>query len=159
MSRLHVAQQLHAQLLREIEHDIEIERLLSDARYARDVLLVCDACPGTGLAELANSFRALTPKPVVAKPVVESVPAVPHAAALAPDSWPASEPDGAALVAAALDTKRALFQRELGMTPAPGAPAHGDGPGTDWTELAERIVSAAPPLAPRKSWLARWRSK
>ena len=56
---LPIARQLHAALLAEIDHEIEIERLVSDGRYARDVLLVCDACPATGLPLLARQFRAL----------------------------------------------------------------------------------------------------
>ena len=56
---LPVAHQLHASLLREIDHEIEIERLVGDARYGRDVLLVCDACPGTDLPGLAAQWRAL----------------------------------------------------------------------------------------------------
>ena len=54
-----IARQLHAALLLEIGHEIEIERLVSDGRYARDVLLVCDACAATTLPLLATQFRAM----------------------------------------------------------------------------------------------------
>ena len=65
LSRLQIAQSLYSELLREIGHAIKIERLLSEPRYARDVLLVCDACPGSDLPSLAAQFRALVPMPVV----------------------------------------------------------------------------------------------
>ena len=60
-SRLQIAQRLHQALQAEIEHGIEIERLLSEPRYARDVLLVCDALPGGELGTLAALFRAASP--------------------------------------------------------------------------------------------------
>jgi len=57
LSRPQIAQLIHRILLREIGHDIEIDRLLNDERYARDVLFVCDACPGGELIPLAALFR------------------------------------------------------------------------------------------------------
>ena len=57
MSRLQLAHRIHQLLLREIDHAIEVERLLADPLYARDVLLVCDAVPGGELAPLAALFR------------------------------------------------------------------------------------------------------
>ncbi len=56
---LPIAHQLHTSLLREIDHEIEIERMVGDPRYGRDVLLVCDACPGTNLPSLAAQWRGL----------------------------------------------------------------------------------------------------
>ena len=61
LSRLQIAQLLHPMLQREIGHAIEIERLLGDPRYARDVLLVCDALPDSALRALAAAFRASLP--------------------------------------------------------------------------------------------------
>ena len=58
LSRLQLAQHIHQLLLREIDHAIEVERLLADPRYARDVLLVCEAVPGGELQPLASLFRA-----------------------------------------------------------------------------------------------------
>ena len=72
---LPIARQLHAVLLLEVEHEIEIERLVSDGRYARDVLLVCDACPTTVLPLLAAQFRALV-APTEAVGSMESAPAM-----------------------------------------------------------------------------------
>ncbi len=60
-SRLQIAQRLHQALQTEIEHGIEIERLLGEPRYARDVLLVCDALPDGELGALAALFRAASP--------------------------------------------------------------------------------------------------
>ena len=60
MSRQQLATRIHKLLLREIGHDIEIGRLLDDTRYARDVLLVCDAVPGGEGVPLADLFRAAT---------------------------------------------------------------------------------------------------
>lgn len=57
LSRLQLAQRIHQLLLREIDHAIEVERLLADPRYARDVLLVCEAVPGGELVPIAALFR------------------------------------------------------------------------------------------------------
>lgn len=57
LSRLQLAQRIHKLLLRDIDHAIEVERLLADPRYARDVLLVCEAVPGGELVPLAALFR------------------------------------------------------------------------------------------------------
>ncbi len=68
-TRLQIAARMHELLLAEIGFGIEVERLLTRERYARDVLLVCDACDGTDLPQLAAQFRRMTPA------VPESVPA------------------------------------------------------------------------------------
>jgi len=60
MNRLQLARRIHQLLVREIGHEIEVERLLAEPRYARDVLLVCDAVPGGELAPLADLFREAT---------------------------------------------------------------------------------------------------
>ena len=57
LSRLQLAQRIQQLLLRDIDHAIEVERLLFDPRYARDVLLVCEAVPGGELVPLAALFR------------------------------------------------------------------------------------------------------
>ena len=61
LSRLQLAQRIHQILLREIDHAIEVERLLADPRYARDVLLVCEAVPGGELQPLVRLFRDASP--------------------------------------------------------------------------------------------------
>ena len=73
-SRIQIAQRIRQDLLREIDHEIEIARLLDDARYARDVLLVCDALLGCDLPALAIMFREASqglpagPVPVGSRP-------------------------------------------------------------------------------------------
>ena len=61
MTRLQIAQRIHQLMLREIGHAIEIERLLAEPHYARDVLLVCDAVPGAELTPLVALFRQAVP--------------------------------------------------------------------------------------------------
>ena len=62
---MQIAQRIHQVLLREIGHAIEVERLLTDAHYARDVLLVCDAMVDSEARPLATQFRQ-PPMPAVA---------------------------------------------------------------------------------------------
>lgn len=54
-----LAQQMRERLVVAIGHEIHVGRLLTDSRYARDVLLVCDACTGTDLPLLSQRFREL----------------------------------------------------------------------------------------------------
>ena len=67
LTRLQLAQRIHQLLLREIDHAIEVERLLADPRYARDVLLVCEAVPGGELQPLVGLFREAS-RPVTGRP-------------------------------------------------------------------------------------------
>ncbi|HSW23999.1 MAG TPA: hypothetical protein VLJ62_14635 [Burkholderiaceae bacterium] len=55
--RLQLATRIHYALLREIGQGIDVGRLLKHPLYARDVLLVCDACTGHDLRRLAGAFR------------------------------------------------------------------------------------------------------
>jgi hypothetical protein len=55
--RLQIATRIHHVLLRELGQGIDVERMLKQERYARDVLLVCDACRDTELPRLATDFR------------------------------------------------------------------------------------------------------
>jgi len=52
-----IAVRIDTLLRQEIGHDIDITRMLTEPRYARDVLLVCDALRGTAGADLAGHFR------------------------------------------------------------------------------------------------------
>ncbi len=52
-----IANRIHLLLLKELGQGIDVQRLLNERLYARDVLLVCDAQPGTDLASLALHFR------------------------------------------------------------------------------------------------------
>lgn len=57
-SPLQIATKIHFYLMRELGQGIDVEKMLKQPRYARDVLLVCDACPGTELATLAQQYRS-----------------------------------------------------------------------------------------------------
>jgi hypothetical protein len=57
------ATRIHFELLRELGQGLDIERMLQSPRYARDVLLVCDAFAGTEMAQLAAQFRRAAPAP------------------------------------------------------------------------------------------------
>ena len=65
IQQLQIAHRIHQVLVREIDHAIEVERLLTDAHYARDVLLVCDALAGSEAPPLATQLRLL-PMPMPA---------------------------------------------------------------------------------------------
>lgn len=53
-----IAERISAGLVRELGQGIDAQRLVADTLYARDVLFVCDAYPGSELASLAQHFRA-----------------------------------------------------------------------------------------------------
>jgi hypothetical protein len=127
--RLHIAQRIHQLLVREIEHAIEVERLLTDARYARDVLLVCDALPGSEGPPLAARFRSL---PLPAADVVAPV-AVGAAPGHAQQSTDWSR-----------DTSGFGVSRPPPVEPQPGGhPRSGE--------------ASAAPAERRRNWLPRWR--
>ena len=54
---LKIASRIDALLAREMGQGIDPERMLAEPLYARDVLLVCEAQPGSELSELATTFR------------------------------------------------------------------------------------------------------
>jgi hypothetical protein len=58
--RLQLATRIHYALMREIDQGIDVGRLLKHPLYARDVLLVCEACSGHDLRRLATAFRGAT---------------------------------------------------------------------------------------------------
>jgi len=58
--RLQLATRIHYALLREIGQGIDVGSLLKHPLYARDVLLVCDACTGHDLRRLATAFRGVS---------------------------------------------------------------------------------------------------
>ncbi len=55
--RLILAQRINTLLQRELAQGIDVQRMLAQALYARDVLLVCEAMRGSDLAGLAQQFR------------------------------------------------------------------------------------------------------
>ncbi len=54
---LQVALRISARLQEELDEGIDAQRMLTEALYQRDVLLVCDALTGTEAQSLAGSFR------------------------------------------------------------------------------------------------------
>ena len=125
---LPIARQLHAVLLLEIEHEIEIERLVSDERYARDVLLVCDASPQTVLPQLATQFRAMLAQ------------------------------DGAAVdEAPEMDMPESMAQRAIEAAWAPDSrPVPAADMGHPAPVPPDAAQWPAPPKPPASAWLQRW---
>lgn len=52
-----IAQRMHQGLLRELGQGLDVQQLLVDARYARDVLLACDGFADNELSLLSAQFR------------------------------------------------------------------------------------------------------
>ncbi len=127
--RLQLAQRIHQVLAQEIGHQIEVERLLADPRYARDVLLVCDALQGTEAPPLATQFRRL-PVPVAAATRLTG-PAGGPGHARQPNDW-------------SRDTSGFGVTQPPPMAPPPARPHRADAPPRD-------------PAERRRNWLARWR--
>jgi hypothetical protein len=59
-SRRVIAERIAMGLRRHLGEGVDAQRTLDDPRYARDVLLVCDALTATDLPALARQFRAAT---------------------------------------------------------------------------------------------------
>jgi hypothetical protein len=58
---IRIGNRINIVLHRQLHVGIDVKRLIENPLYARDVLLVCDAMPGTDLVALARDFRrALT---------------------------------------------------------------------------------------------------
>jgi hypothetical protein len=53
-----IATRIDLKLRRLLGQGVDATRAISDTRYARDMLLVCDAMAGTDLPQLASDFRA-----------------------------------------------------------------------------------------------------
>ncbi|WP_425261780.1 hypothetical protein ACPOLB_12955 [Rubrivivax sp. RP6-9] len=130
-----IANRIHLLLLKELGQGIDVQRLLNERLYARDVLLVCDAQPGTDLASLALHFRHTR--------------AALAASAPRPGSAPAETPGSFS------HTLSSLFGHdfEIAQPPATGQPAFADS--------AFRLKPRARPVAghpPPRSRLspARW---
>ena len=63
-----LAARIHALLESALGAGVESERLVRDERYARDVLLVCDAMAGTEGPDLAREYRLATEAAPPAEP-------------------------------------------------------------------------------------------
>lgn len=60
---LKIADRIHHLLVREIGQGLERQRMVREPRYARDVLLVCDALRHTDAPYLARHFRRAAASP------------------------------------------------------------------------------------------------
>lgn len=127
--RMQLARRIHQVLVREIDHAIEVERLLTDVHYGRDVLLVCDALPGSEAPPLATQFRMMPPPAAAAAPHKAASGAPGHARQ--PTDW-------------SRDTSG------FGVTRPPPV----DAAASRQPEAAE---PTATPSEPRHYWLPRWR--
>jgi hypothetical protein len=58
--RLQLANRIHLALMRELGQGIDLKQMLHSALYARDVLLVCQAYPGSELQLLGRQFAQAT---------------------------------------------------------------------------------------------------
>ena len=58
--RAQIANRIHLALMRELGQGIDLKKMLHNALYARDVLLVCQAYPGSELQQLGRQFVQVT---------------------------------------------------------------------------------------------------
>jgi hypothetical protein len=61
---LRIANRISLLLLKQLGESIDVKRMISEPLYARDVLLVCEAEPGSDLDSLAQHFRVASAEPV-----------------------------------------------------------------------------------------------
>lgn len=61
---LRIANRIHLLLMRDLGQGIDVQRMLREPLYQRDVLLVCDAFVGSDLASLAQHFRSAQAEPL-----------------------------------------------------------------------------------------------
>jgi hypothetical protein len=61
---LRIANRISLLLLKQLGESIDVRRMISEPLYARDVLLVCEAEPGSDLDSLAQHFRVASAEPV-----------------------------------------------------------------------------------------------
>ena len=113
-----LAHRMHLLLRRELGQGFDEARLLAEPLYARDVLLVCDALPGPGLALLASQFRQALPasQPRQAGQAGHERP--PGQPELPSEAWPPSGADSAD--SAAHDSLSSLQTASARRAPARG---------------------------------------
>jgi hypothetical protein len=54
-----IVSRIDLQMRRHLGQPVDTHRAISDTRYAKDMLLVCDAMEGTDLPHLASQFRQI----------------------------------------------------------------------------------------------------
>ena len=154
LSQLQIAQRLFQSLLRELDHSIEVERLLDDPRYARDVLLVCDASTDSVLPALAALFRTSAP------PVGRRAGDTP-AAGLSPEAVRPAAPRPAAPAARSPDSPGHARQANAWSRDTSGFGVSRPASAGPSTSPPPDSAPAGPDLGPtsparRLAWLPRW---
>jgi hypothetical protein len=74
-SRHIIVSRIDLQLRRHLGQPVDTQRAISDTRYAKDLLLVCDAMEGTDLPHLAAQFRQADEQIVAARRALAPRPA------------------------------------------------------------------------------------
>jgi hypothetical protein len=62
-----IVSRIDLQLRRQLGQAVDAHRAVSDPRYAKDMLLVCEAMEGTDLPQLATQFREADERIVAAR--------------------------------------------------------------------------------------------
>ncbi len=138
--RRQIAERMQELLIRQIGHSIDLVELLENPLYARDVLLVCDACSGSELMSLSARFRSAglptSPNlPKASTPAAKPSPTPPVALrapghAQQPNDW-------------SRDTSG------FGISQPPPVPG----------QRRDAAPADAPPTERRRSWLSAWRRR
>jgi hypothetical protein len=83
-----IISRIDLQLRRHLGQPVDTHRAVSDTRYAKDLLLVCDAMEGTDLPHLASQFRAADEQIIAARRALAPKPATRVPSAYAPTLLP-----------------------------------------------------------------------
>jgi hypothetical protein len=70
-----IVSRIDLQLRRHLGQPVDTHRAVSDTRYAKDLLLVCDAMEGTDLPHLASQFRQVDEQMLAARRALAPRPA------------------------------------------------------------------------------------
>jgi hypothetical protein len=87
-----IVSRIDLQLRRHLGQPVDAQRAFSDLRYAKDLLLVCDAMQGTDLPHLATQFRAIHEQMTAARRALAPRPPAHVPSAFAPVPVPAAGP-------------------------------------------------------------------
>ena len=86
-----IVSRIDLQLRRHLGQAVDTHRAVSDTRYAKDMLLVCDAMEGTDLPHLASQFREVDLQMSAARRALAPKQATRVPAAYAPMPLPAAQ--------------------------------------------------------------------
>jgi hypothetical protein len=85
-----IVSRMDLQLRRHLGQPVDAHRAVSDTRYAKDLLLVCDAMEGTELPQLAAQFRQADEQMTAARRTLAPRPTTRVPAAYTPMPMPAA---------------------------------------------------------------------